>query len=62
MRVGPPVLRVRNIENMLAFYESSLGLQVNRSYKCNNSGNDTHGDGDYPIYELGFKNNNYSSP
>lgn len=62
MRVGPPVLRVRNIENVLAFYESSLGLQVNRSYKFSNSDNDTHGGDDYPIYELGFKNNNYSSP
>lgn len=62
MRVGPPVLRVRNIENVLGFYESSLGLQVNRSYKFNNSDNDTHGGDDYPIYELSFKNNNYSSP
>ena len=33
MRIGPPVLRVRNIDTAMAFYENSLGLQVNRSYK-----------------------------
>ena len=54
MRVGPPVLRVRNIDTAMAFYENSLGLQVNRR----NLGVDDNGN---PIYELGFKHNISSS-
>jgi catechol 2,3-dioxygenase len=54
MRVGPPVLRVRNIDAAMAFYENSLGLQVNRR----NPGVDDNGNS---IYELGFKHNNISS-
>jgi catechol 2,3-dioxygenase len=54
MRVGPPVLRVRNIDTAMAFYENSLGLQVNRR----NPGVDDNGNS---IYELGFKHNNISS-
>ena len=54
MRVGPPVLRVRNIDTAMAFYENSLGLQVNRR----NPGVDDNGN---PIYELGFKHNISSS-
>jgi len=53
MRVGPPVLRVRNIDTAMAFYENSLGLQVNRRNPGVNDGN--------PIYELGFKHNISSS-
>jgi catechol 2,3-dioxygenase len=49
MRVGPPILRVRNIDTVVVFYENSLGLQVNKKYKDNDDGN--------PIYELGFKHN-----
>jgi catechol 2,3-dioxygenase len=45
MRVGTPVLRVRNIDKVLAFYEK-VGLQVNRKYPNMN--------GDL-AYELGFK-------
>lgn len=56
MRVGPPVLRVRNIDTVIAFYENSLGLQLNRRYKGNLSD-----DGGNPIYELGFKHNVSSS-
>ncbi len=55
MRVGPPVLRVRNIDTVIAFYENSLGLQVNKKYKGNNPGGDD--DDGNPIYELGFKHN-----
>jgi catechol 2,3-dioxygenase len=52
-KVGLPVLRVRNVETVLAFYENKLGLQVNREYKD---------DEDHtPIYELGFKGNVSSS-
>jgi catechol 2,3-dioxygenase len=57
MRVGPPALRVRNIDTALAFYENGLGLQVNRRYKDDNPGDD---DGN-SIYELGFKHNISSS-
>src|SRR6476469_5788147 len=49
MRVGTPVLRVRNIDVVLAYYER-LGLQVNRKYLNRN--------GDL-VYELGFKRDFY---
>ena len=52
-KVGLPVLRVRNIETVLAFYENNLGLQLNREYKDDE--NHT------PIYELGFKRKTSSS-
>jgi catechol 2,3-dioxygenase len=61
MRVGPPVLRVRNIDTATAFYENSLGLQVNRSYKANSHGGDYYDDDVNPIYEIGFKHNIHSS-
>ena len=49
MRVGTPVLRVRNIDKVLAFYER-VGLQINRKYPNKN--------GDL-LYELGFKRDFY---
>jgi len=52
-KVGLPVLRVRNVETVLAFYENRLGLQVNREYKDD----EDHA----PIYELGFNGNVSSS-
>jgi catechol 2,3-dioxygenase len=61
MRVGPPVLRVRNIDTAMAFYENSLGLQVNRSYKANSHGGNYYDDDVNPIYEIGFKHNIPSS-
>ena len=62
MRVGPPVLRVRNIDTAMAFYENSLGLQVNRSYKANSHGGNYYDDDVVnPIYEIGFKHNIHSS-
>jgi hypothetical protein len=60
MRVGPPVLRVRNIDTAMAFYENSLGLQVNRSYKDNSPGGGYYDDVN-PIYEVGFKHKFSSS-
>jgi catechol 2,3-dioxygenase len=45
MRIGSPVLRVRSIDKILAFYEKKLGLHVKRIRK-DNDGN--------PVYELGF--------
>ena len=46
MKVGSPVLRVRNIDKILAFYEKKLGLQVKRRHQDDKDG--------YAIYELGF--------
>ena len=51
MRVGTPVLRVRNIDKVLAFYER-VGLQVNRKYPNKN--------GDL-VYELRFKRDLYNT-
>ena len=45
MRIGFPVLRIKAIDRVLAFYET-LGLQVNRKHQ-NERGN--------ILYELGFK-------
>ena len=49
MRVGPPLLRVRNIDAIITFYENGLGLQVNRRYQDNSD--------NAMLYELGFKHN-----
>jgi catechol 2,3-dioxygenase len=51
MRVGTPVLRVKNIDKVLAFYER-VGLQVNRKYPNKN--------GDL-VYELRFKRDLYNT-
>jgi catechol 2,3-dioxygenase len=53
IKIGPPVLRVRNIDTAMAFYENSLGLQVNRRNPGVDDGN--------PLYEFGFKHNISSS-
>jgi catechol 2,3-dioxygenase len=46
MKVGPPVLRIRNIDTVLAFYENRLGLQAKKKYQ----------DRDHnQAVELGFK-------
>jgi catechol 2,3-dioxygenase len=45
MNVSSPVLRVRNIDKILAFYEERLGLQVKRRHQDDNDG--------YDVYELG---------
>jgi catechol 2,3-dioxygenase len=47
MKVSSPVLRVRNIDNILAFYEKKLGLQVKRRRQDDNDDN--------LVYELGFE-------
>ena len=49
MRTGTPVLRVRNIDKVLAFYER-VDLQVNKKYP-NNTGD--------LVCELGFKRDFY---
>ena len=53
MKVGAPVLRVRNIDTVLGFYENNLGLQVNKRYRSNED-EENGGDGGNLIYELGF--------
>jgi hypothetical protein len=52
MKIGPPVLRVKNIDRLLDFYEKGLRLQVNKRY--------TDDDGNL-FCELGFKHNSLSS-
>ena len=47
MKVRYPVLRVKNIDSVLRFYEKCLGLHINRRYQDGNDGN--------LVYELGFK-------
>ena len=47
MKVRYPVLRVKNIDSALRFYEKCLGLHINRRYQDGDDGN--------LIYELGFK-------
>jgi catechol 2,3-dioxygenase len=49
MNVGSPVLRVINIDKILAFYENGLGLQVNNKYQNHDD------DAGNLVYEIGFK-------
>jgi catechol 2,3-dioxygenase len=46
MNISSPVLRVRNIDNILAFYKKNMGLEVKRRRQDDNDGN--------LVYELGF--------
>jgi catechol 2,3-dioxygenase len=57
MRIGPPVLRIKNIDAVLAFYENSFGLQANKTYQDQDQEQEKDKDGDNNslIYELGFK-------
>jgi catechol 2,3-dioxygenase len=55
MKIGYPVLRVKNIDRVLAFYEKGLGLQVNKRYH-----QDVH-HGNLVVCELGFKHKRLSS-
>ena len=54
MKIGCPVLRVRNIEKVLGFYEKSLGLQVSRRYHIDD------GNGDL-VCELDVKHKSFLS-
>ena len=49
-KVGSPVLRIRDIDKTVAFYETKLGLQVKRRYQ------DDYGNA---VYELGFVHIDY---
>jgi len=46
MRIGPPTLRVKNLQKQLSFYETILGLQINQRYKTENN---------LETVDLGFK-------
>jgi catechol 2,3-dioxygenase len=46
MTIGPPTLRVKDLQKQLLFYENYFGLQVNRRYKI---------DDDLECVDLGFK-------
>ena len=59
MRIGSTVLRVKNIDRVLKFYEKGLGLQVNRRYQ--DGGDDSGGGGGNLEYELGFKQKSLSN-
>ncbi|MBV9667553.1 MAG: VOC family protein, partial [Nitrososphaeraceae archaeon] len=57
IRIGPPVLRIKNIDAVLEFYENSLGLQANKKYKdhAQKQEKDKDDSNNNLIYELGFK-------
>jgi catechol 2,3-dioxygenase len=46
MMIGPPTLRVRDLQKQLSFYENNLDLQVNRRHRD---------DDDLEVVDLGFK-------
>ena len=46
MSVGSPVLKIRNIDKVLTFYEKEVGLRINKKY---------HDDNDDLMYELSSK-------
>jgi catechol 2,3-dioxygenase len=53
MTVGNPVLRIRDIDRVLTFYEKSIGLHVIKRYAAQGDHN-----GDHLIYEIGLKSAN----
>src|SRR4026207_49542 len=62
MRIGPPVLRIRDINAVLAFYENSLGLQASKRYQDHIQEQEKDkDDNNNLIYEHGFKRKEPSS-
>jgi catechol 2,3-dioxygenase-like lactoylglutathione lyase family enzyme len=51
MTIGNPVLRIRDIDRILTFYEKTVGLQVIKRY----SAYDYDDNSDDLIYEIGLK-------
>lgn len=49
IQIGPPTLRVKDLQQELLFYEDGMGLRVNRRFFNNE---------ELEIVELGFKGNN----
>ncbi|MBI3022762.1 MAG: VOC family protein [Thaumarchaeota archaeon] len=48
MKLGPPTLRVKNLDEAVAFYQNDLGFQVNIKHR--------EADDGLEVLELGFKN------
>jgi len=46
MKIGPPTLRVKNLQKELSFYQNNIGLQINRIYETENN---------LATVDLGFK-------
>jgi catechol 2,3-dioxygenase len=62
MRVRTPVLRIKDIDRVLKFYEKGLGLYVNRRYQDGGGDDDSDGGGGGNLVcELGFKQKFISS-
>jgi len=55
MRIGPPTLRIKDLQKELSFYETNLGLQINQIYETENN---------LETVSLGFKgiSKNYTDP
>ena len=53
MTIGDPVLRIRDIDRVLTFYEKNIGLHVIKRYAAQEDYN-----GDHLIYEIGLKSAN----
>ncbi|MCS4539690.1 MAG: hypothetical protein HYU03_03250, partial [Thaumarchaeota archaeon] len=48
MKLGPPTLRVKKLDEAVAFYQNDLGFQVNIKHR--------EADDGLEVVELGFKN------
>src|ERR1044072_3999313 len=57
LMIEPPILRIRNIDTALAFYENMLGLQAKKRYQDRDQEQGKDNDSNSNLfYELGFKN------
>jgi catechol 2,3-dioxygenase len=61
MRIGPPTLRIRDIDTTLAFYENRLGLQAKKRYQEHYKDQQKDDGCNNLIYELSFRNKQSSS-
>ncbi len=61
MRIGPPILRIRDIGTALAFYENRLGLQAKKRYQEHDKHQQKDDGCNNLIYELGFRHKQSSS-
>jgi catechol-2,3-dioxygenase len=61
MRIGPPILRIRDIYTALAFYENRLGLQAKKRYQEHDKDQEKDVGCNNLIYELSFRHKQSSS-
>ena len=61
MRIGPPILRIRDIDTTLAFYENRLGLQAKKRYQEHDKDQQKDDGCNNLIYELSFRHKQSSS-